>query len=1276
MAKATELGQPEKGGRLASRLVHDWLSGRPVADKEWRGQMDPALFQSEPPTECPPLRVFPPRPDAGHDHDLVIIPSQSYDDAHDPEGQGRSLLSCMCRYCRYHFVFHVIPSVREDATAHLQHHFRVQDTSWHHFEDSEVPEPCKQNPPHGQIQYACTVCGIAVHLDISSPRLKPMWIKMITDDNRIKESLRLAKERDPTRYADITPEKETLFRTSALGTLHQYLKNITDDDGKGPRKKISRRNKTFQVQFGRDCDHIFRYLGFEEWTDEVTGESYMLPPRLQPQEGKTPVVSLRAFFEDVRSEVQSLLDDKPPLNGQPVVKPISSARDQLEKALGCDRSHRSLSTLSISSSELPHFTTLGAPIDADDPLLKFAYIRQVETDSERAQAYLEALGTLAGRRSEDLQLFVFNQQEVMSPSQKREAAPGAADANPVDRAYAHFGLTKHYPQDPEYIIRVYRTYREQSPAQKADHRVALLEIGKDQDSQEIRDEVFGKPMKISEACQFLGVEPEWPMDSIAVTAQSLSSGKDLDYVDLILLALNTISNHLPADDPNRSAFEGVVAELRFGRLSQFTSSGDDHAGDTVSDPMRSHEAVDFDLPVGLGNLRNTCYLNSILQYFYSVNAVRNLAINTNLPSLEPTEANLGNILRTTTSNNSDGLSQSPPDLETGRAFVGHEFTRELSTLFRELDATGDSSIRPRQRLANAALLRPEKLRHRSADSEATQGASSNDAPPLPPRAAEGSISEAPGASTDVPMVDVERTETASSASSQQTLVNQPEGGGGPVTASEDRCGDKATAAAEAFPTEPTPSNPTVGGATHGGVKMSKLTVEELAAELDKPNVGSDQMDVDEVMGNAIDHLRAAFKVSSIGKYDAAPDPIEQAFFSTFIDNRKKIGEPDWNRTRRSDRWVTAYPAQSGTRDLYDALANSFDLEPLPGDLLSFTTIERPAPHFHICIQRSDGVRKNSNPITIPETLYLDRFMHIADTQSVLFKARKRKWDIKARLNELANPAAKEALETAKAESQVAGRSSNPGTRNDDLTEEEVDGFLVIGGLGFQAQVPSSMADVATGQSKSDGTGFSEELKQLLSKYNIEGPDIPQRGAAEPPATALEPAPAPPADLGGFWERFVAEENEERERLTAERDSLFGDAHSVAYRLHAVVCHAGSTASAGHYWVWIHDFERGVWRKYNDATVTVHPSGEQVLGELNSKGEPYYLAYVKADEVNELVSIPRRQPRPQQVLPPVPPRPERTSQDTVMADAGPREDMVASVEHLEDVEMEPPPYNIL
>lgn len=135
-----------------------------------------------------------------------------------------------------------------------------------------------------------------------------------------------------------------------------------------------------------------------------------------------------------------------------------------------------------------------------------------------------------------------------------------------------------------------------------------------------------------------------------------------------MFALEVISVNKPDNDPNRTAFDGVVAEILSSRHTLLPSTGSSQDGAAPTASERSREVVDVELPVGLANLRNTCYLNSILQYFYSVNAVRNLALKSDLPALEPTEANLSHILRAGSSN----LDENQSDLETGRAFVGHE----------------------------------------------------------------------------------------------------------------------------------------------------------------------------------------------------------------------------------------------------------------------------------------------------------------------------------------------------------------------------------------------------------------------------------------------------------------------------------------------------------------------------------------------------------------------------------------------------------------------------
>lgn len=50
--------------------------------------------------------------------------------------------------------------------------------------------------------------------------------------------------------------------------------------------------------------------------------------------------------------------------------------------------------------------------------------------------------------------------------------------------------------------------------------------------------------------------------------------------------------------------------------------------------LESNSATSMDNPPGLRNIGNTCYLNSLLQYFYSVRVVRDLVLNYDQVKLE------------------------------------------------------------------------------------------------------------------------------------------------------------------------------------------------------------------------------------------------------------------------------------------------------------------------------------------------------------------------------------------------------------------------------------------------------------------------------------------------------------------------------------------------------------------------------------------------------------------------------------------------------------------
>lgn len=115
----------------------------------------------------------------------------------------------------------------------------------------------------------------------------------------------------------------------------------------------------------------------------------------------------------------------------------------------------------------------------------------------------------------------------------------------------------------------------------------------------------------------------------------------------------------PGSAQEQASFAAVLEGLRSQRAAQNASTNVDD-GKTGEQPEGGE--VDKMLPVGLGNLRNTCYLNSILQYFYSVNAVRDVVLNSEQARLTPTEQDVQEVLKSTGS-----LS-----LEPGRAFVGSE----------------------------------------------------------------------------------------------------------------------------------------------------------------------------------------------------------------------------------------------------------------------------------------------------------------------------------------------------------------------------------------------------------------------------------------------------------------------------------------------------------------------------------------------------------------------------------------------------------------------------
>lgn len=87
-----------------------------------------------------------------------------------------------------------------------------------------------------------------------------------------------------------------------------------------------------------------------------------------------------------------------------------------------------------------------------------------------------------------------------------------------------------------------------------------------------------------------------------------------------------------ADHVNSNDLRSTVAEMR-QNLGIITPGSNNST-------TNQDRPVNYDLPVGLENIGNTCYLNSLLQYLYTVKPVRDVVLNYESFKLDLTDENI------------------------------------------------------------------------------------------------------------------------------------------------------------------------------------------------------------------------------------------------------------------------------------------------------------------------------------------------------------------------------------------------------------------------------------------------------------------------------------------------------------------------------------------------------------------------------------------------------------------------------------------------------------
>lgn len=334
-----------------------------------------------------------------------------------------------------------------------------------------------------------------------------------------------------------------------------------------------------------------------------------------------------------------------------------------------------------------------------------------------------------------------------------------------------------------------------------------------------------------------------------------------------------------------------------------------------------------------------------------------------------------------------------------------------------------------------------------------------------------------------------------------------------------------------------------------------------------------QQDAAEVLSNIFDLFSCAIRGDSMLREDEQQDTIKKLFFSDVTSVRNVQPKPEETKELRDHFLVSP-----GWRDrnLYATLDDDFGLSEMEGGVTKYDYIDQAAPIQIINLRRLQYDRikgeqvYDRSHIGLETTLYLDRYL--GKTQSLpqleLLKLREAQWDKQRQLRLFDE-------------------------RRGELRKTE-----------FQGQ---ELPDIV------EETGaFLQELAKQYEQHD-------DNTLPTPPPELAEALQAKADQL----KKELADIDAHMTQLEADVDRVFQGAHDHPYKLHAVFTHRGGT-KGGHYWIYIYDFQGGLWRKYNDDQVTLADEKDIFEREIaNIPPASTGVVYIRADLVDELTEAVKR-----------------------------------------------------
>lgn len=534
-------------------------------------------------------------------------------------------------------------------------------------------------------------------------------------------------------------------------------------------------------------------------------------------------------------------------------------------------------------------------------------------------------------------------------------------------------------------------------------------------------------------------------------------------------------------------------------------------------------------PTGLNNIGNTCYLNSLLQYYFSISPLRDYILNyqKTLNCFRDLEDATGGEI---SKRRIGSREVSKPEVERSVQFV-----YQLRDLFRDMVHTKERFVTPTKELAYLAFA-PSNIE----------------------------------VEFEAPTITAAAPEDLDEGTNKLDVINLAADGIGNETEKSSKS-SLLDVHNQQKPEEQT-EDIIMGGtqeeeAVNASMRVAKISSDQLENTLELGR----QQDVTECIGNVLFQLESASDPWSLEEDNEQHDLIKELFYGKIKQHLIPVKNPSKIRTK-IERFVSLLVnIGDHPKDIYDALDLYFkdDLLQLDedGEVKRTVAVTNLPKILQIQIQRVyyDRERfmpfKSIEPLPFSETIYMDRYM---DTDDPVMLAKRE--DTKKLKEELR---------------ALKDRQHQLLSKNDT-------------GLSFKGSLLQTKKFLQS---------------EVLDKHEI---SVENKGDLvshiDSMITKID------GELSSLYQKITA--------LEVQIANQFNEFTKIGYSLFAAFIHRGE-ASYGHYWIYIKDRKKnGIWRKYNDESVTEVPQSEVFNFAEGNTATPYFLVYIKEGHEDEIEPLKR------------------------------------------------------